>query len=258
MIENLNSLSIDLGTEPQNIQVVKYLCCDFHMLQKLYGLVGSNGKCACIFCPQNLKDDDFDQSIDSETISELDISDLNANKLTPINITRSISEAHQLVGKNENKGYINIPLISIDFDFCVPDTLHFCLRGADKLFEILLNEISDKDNKRGTELTIANRPRLKKLEIFLKEDCKITKPFYNSSKKFISKEANDNINLTSLNSNNLQTIFLKLNPVNAESKKFSDFLTIEGDSDEFKDRLNHISAIWKAFYKIYLVTKNRR
>jgi len=249
MIKNLHSIDLMLPTGNRTVTVKKYLCADFKMLSILYGLANSNANHACIFCQQNLSDDVFDQ----EYLP--DDSDLTNELYTPREISRSLSEAVAIVnsGEKNNNGYLRIPLISIDFQNCVFDKLHFFLRGLDKLMEILINLVNDQDSNRGRELD--RRPRLKKFFDFLKDDCKISNAFYYSTKKYKSNQSDDNI---SLNSNDLEKIFLNLYPVDSESKLFTQFLVIDGDQEDYKIKLNQINAIWKCFYQIYLVAKNKR
>ena len=117
------------------------------MLSILYGLANSNANHACIFCQQNLSDDVFDQEY---LRNDSDISD---ELYTPREISQSLSEAIATVNScvKNNYGYLRIPLISIDFQNCVFDTLHFLLRGLDKLMEILINKLNDQDSNRGRE-----------------------------------------------------------------------------------------------------------
>ena len=56
-MDNIKSLDLD----SRNVTVEQFLCADFKMMANLYGLVSSNGNNACIFCKQNLFDDNFDQ-----------------------------------------------------------------------------------------------------------------------------------------------------------------------------------------------------
>lgn len=112
------------------------------MLAILYGLNGANSKCSCIFCENVLVED-------SHTTFNVRETEEIISKYKPIGVTRSILEATRTISNGilPHKGYINEPLIHIDFKNCVFDTLHFILRVSDKLFGVLMYYICTLDGR---------------------------------------------------------------------------------------------------------------
>ena len=124
------------------------------MLLNLYGHKGSNSKESCFFCRKNLKD----------------IPDINEDLF----ITRKLSDSFEADGHRE-------PIIKfIDYKNCVIDLLHLLLRVSDHLFEILIAKLIKIDNNSGSD--IERRPYFKIFMDFLKNKCKISNPWYVSSK----------------------------------------------------------------------------
>lgn len=245
-LECLHSISIedDNGNE-RNFRIIQTLCCDFKMLYALYGLNGPTSNFSCIFCKHDLKDDPYNY-VDNETTAVLNYQ--------PSDIDRSLLEAVDVIHKgypindmNSHKGYIQMPISHIDFNNCVPDTLHFLLRGSDKLFQVLLAYIFHKDGSNRSD-NIENRPVLKKFRNFLTKDCEINDPFYFSGKTSMEE---DSLKMGNINSNDLIKIYKK---INSRSNMFSHRLL----DDENDYKLQMINLLFNLFYKIYLFMTNKR
>lgn len=203
------------------------------MLAILYGLNAANSNCSCIFCDHDLlKDTKNDQVriiLNSQSKS----------------ITRSISEATYIVSNSiiPHKGYIRTPLIHIDFKNCVFDTLHFLLRISDKLLAIIMQYILKNDGNKATK-DLSKRPRMKIFLGFLKNECEVYRPFFISERSAVDTDV---IKLRSFNSNELEKIYGKIS-----ESSLSDIVK-ENDNE-----ILYISSIFDAFYKIYLIAKNKR
>ena len=139
------------------------------MLAILCGLNAANRNCSCIFCDYDLRNDSKN---DKDWIL------LNSQSKC---ITRSISEASYIVSNGiiPHKGNIRMPLIHIDFKNCVFYTLHFLLRITDKLFGVIMQYILKKDGKKATK-DLSQRPKMKIFLDFLKNQCKIYRPFFSA------------------------------------------------------------------------------
>ena len=114
------------------------------------------------------------------------------------------------------------------------------LRITDKLYENLLEKITHFD--KNDSITIENRQALATLELFLIDICKISKPFYKSS-----RDIEEKIKLRSLNGNERLKIFEKV----FENKKRLEDLFINIDLNF--DLENYV---WKSFFDLYLLIKS--
>ena len=129
---------------------------DMKCIALLLGLNAANAKHACCWCHCNLK----------ETV------DLTAE--WPISRTQSTANIQYLAKEN---GYKYEPIIQfIDFENVVIDMLHLLLRITDRLYELILEKLTLFD--RNDSICLEQRHAFSLLEAFLKDTCKITKPFY--------------------------------------------------------------------------------
>ncbi len=137
-------------------------------------------------------------------------------------------------------GYKNEPLIDfIEFDCVVIDLLHLLLRISDQLFDRLQEKLIQKDNNDSIEL--ANRPCFQAFELFLRDNCKITKPFI-----FSIKNTQMSIRMRSLNGSERGKIFTKI------FENDQDFDDIFANLDLNFEYENYV---WKNFIEIYLRIK---
>ena len=118
---------------------------DLKWLAIMHGINAANSNQPCIWCPWNRTDE-----LDVE--ARWTISD------------RSHELSNQKMNTTRKDGYINVPFMKfINFQKCVVDPLHLCLRVTDKLFGKLLEQIEYLDKNSGTDLT--KRPLLMRLII---------------------------------------------------------------------------------------------
>ena len=128
----------------------------------------------------------------------------------------------------------------LEFDEVVIDMLHLLLRITDKFYEYLLEKITHFD--KNDSISIENRQALGMLELFLKDMCKISKPFYRSN-----RDLEEKIKLRSLNGNERLKIFEK---IFENKQKFEDlFVNIDLDFDLE-------NYVWKSFFNLYLLIKS--
>ena len=133
-------------------------------MANIHGIKAANSNQPCIWCNWSKSDKDLNKT--------WSISNRN-HDLASLKINNKIEA--------EKEGYQKIPLIKfIAFKEAVVDPLHMCLGITDKLFEKLVShlEFFDKDSS----INLEKRPFLKKLWIFIEEECKISNPFYISKK----------------------------------------------------------------------------
>lgn len=153
------------------------------------------------------------------------------------------------------KGYVNLPLIHIEFNKCTIDPLHLLLRGTEKLFEILETFIMENDvTFNGSVLT--ERPMFEKYLNFLSSDCQISNAYYTNKQE----AEKDNIRLRSFNSNENEKIYKTLFSITGETNYgITSWRTVlDLQSLEQIEKIKSIDAIWKYFHKIYQVVKNRK
>jgi hypothetical protein len=218
-IKDLNVLEI----KNQTFNLEYFLSSDYKMLLNLYGHKGSNSKESCFYCRKNLKD----------------IPDINEDLF----ITRKLSDSFEADGHRE-------PIIKfIDYKNCVIDLLHLLLRVSDHLFEILIAKLIKIDNNSGSD--IERRPYFKIFMDFLKDKCKISNPWYVSSK------SEDKIKLRSLNGNErikiFERIFQEYETMDIKTgqniKKRKNFTDIFPGSNETNKKFIDESNVWYVFYE---------
>jgi hypothetical protein len=219
IIKDLNVL--EMNNEKFNLEY--FLSSDYKMLLNLYGHKGANSKESCFYCRKNLKD----------------IPDINEDLL----ITRSLSDSFEADGHRE-------PIIKfIDYKNCVIDLLHLLLRVSDHLFEILIAKLIKIDNNNGAD--IERRPYFKIFMDFLKNKCKISNPWYVSSKsedkiKLRSLNGNDRIKIFNTIFREYETTDIKTGKKIKKRKNFTDiFPTSEDKNKKFIDESN----VWYVFFE---------
>ena len=184
---------------------------DMKMLAYLFGINAANSHYPCIwcnFCILNL-------------LSEND----------EFHISRTQEQAAYF-WKEESEGYCKEPIIKfIEFDCCIMDTLHLFLRISDKLFELLLQKINLIDGDYSSDFS--KRPLLKIYVDFLKNTCKLTKPYYIKDKQ---------INFRSLSGKERLRIFEKF---------FGDFQLMSNFFPADKINLETEDICWGKFYSIF-------
>ena len=193
----------------------------------LYGINAANSNFSCLWCKCNIKEK---------------ISDEDMDKFWPIN--RSLKEALKLCKHKDaylRMGYINKPLvIFIEFECVIIDLLHMYLRITDKFMEIILDELIKLDGLDSTKADLDERPNFQRLINFIETTCKVTKPFYTSSKdafKYKMRSFNGNERKIILE-NLIETKIKKIFP-NMEKYKALNINFI------FKEFLSSISKIKK-------------
>ncbi len=237
-METLATLStIQINSVTYNIK--KYLGGDLKCLANLYGINAAISNCPCIWCKFNVNNNShIDGSWPISRTLEEAISWINDTTKTPA----------------ERQGYVRRPLITfIDFDQCVVDTLHLYLRISECLLRALIIKLDEADGNGTADMS--RRPNLNLFLNFLKNECNIYAPYY-----IKQKENSVKVKLRSMNSNELDKIFTKLNqfslislmPELEESIQgidynlrefFNIFKIISGDSifsiDEIENRLHN-------------------
>jgi hypothetical protein len=219
IIKDFNILEIN----NEKLKIEYFLSSDYKMLLNLYGHKGSNSKESCLWCKKNLKEPP----------------NIEENLL----IERTLDDSYTANGHNE-------PIINfIEYKNCVIDLLHLLLRVSDHLFEILIAKLIRIDNNSG--INLEKRPYFKKFMDFLINKCKISNPWY------ISSKSDDKIKLRSLNGNERITIFqqifkeydevnIKTGKIEKKRKNFSDIFPKSPDKEKhFIDESN----VWFVFYK---------
>ena len=219
LIEELKRIK-NINIENVSYKIVFRLGGDLKALALLLGLNAANSSHACIWCHCNLKER------------------VNLDKEWPISRSQSIAHIQSLAKKD---GYKYDPIFDfLEFDEVVIDMLHLLLRITDKCYENLLEKITHFD--KNDSISIENRQALATLEIFLKDICKLSKPFYKSS-----RDVEEKIKLRSLNGNERLKIFEK---VFENKQRFEDlFVNIDLNFDLE-------NYVWKSFYYLYLSIKS--
>ena len=194
---------------------IKYkVGCDMKMLAILFGINAANSNFSCLWCNCNLSQP------------------VNMQMEWSISRTQADASTHHL---NGFEGYTEEPIIKfVDFDCIVIDTLHLLLRISDKLFNLLLKKIDLHDQSDSADLN--NRPVLKCYIDFLKNVCKLTKPFYLKTIDNVTK-----IKFRNFSGSERLKIFENF---------FKDFKTMNSffPSDFLLDTE---SAVWLKFYNIF-------
>ena len=218
--EMLSRLKNVTQIEHNNIiyQIKFFLCCDYKMLRGLYGHKESNAKYGCAFCHKDLKTNkpDLDQ------------------KLT---IDRTLKD----------EIYKDPPIIDfIEYKDCVIDVLHLFLRITDNLLDLLISKLNKVDKNDSSNIEL--RPTLKIFLDFLKDNCKISNPYYVSKKE-------DKIKLRNLNANERARMFDYLfeeyfRPNETQPSK-KNFYFVFKNAKNLKLDLNYENLIWSSFYEIY-------
>lgn len=190
ILETLASLSsIQVNNSTYN---VKKLGGDLKCLANMYGINAAISNCPCIWCKFNVKEN---SNIDGSWPVSRTLDESNAW----INDPRKTSA--------ERQGYVRKPLINfIDFDHCVVDTLHLYLRISECLLKDLIIKLNEADGNEFAD--ISRRPNLNLFLDFLKNDCKIYAPYYTKH-----KDSCIIVKLRSMNSNELDSFFTKLNEI---------------------------------------------
>jgi len=134
---------------------------DLKWLAIMNGINAANSNQPCVWCPWN-KADKLD--LDAKwTISD-----------------RSHEKSAQMITSTHKDGYIRVPFMKfINFQKCVVDPLHLCLRITDKIFSKLLDHIEYLDSN--ASCVLARRPLMQKLIYYLEFECKIQNPTYFST-----------------------------------------------------------------------------
>lgn len=247
IIDQLGDLSTTVIDEV-TFDIEKYLCSDLKMLAILYGINPAQSDQPCIWCDYNIKNDKVDKY---------------GNFIySSMKINRTLTESDTLRKNPENgtKGYKEKPIINIDFNNCVVDTLHLYLRITEKLFLILFDWIGQNDKGKINQ-NLSERPLMKRFIDFLTDECKLYHVHYFKEYKTLK----ESIKLRSLNSNEYDTIFSTIFKIT--NNEFGDTngltrLMVEGNGKpldkEANERLNVINHSFFKFFQIYQVIKNRK
>ena len=137
--------------------------------------------------------------------------------------------------------YLHPPLIDfIDYKMCVIDILHLLLRISDKLFSLLILKLIRLDQNDGANIN--NRPYFLIFMNFLKNQCKISNPYY-------SNKSEDNLKLRSLNKNERLKIFEKIfefiRNMNRRKSFFDIFPVVNRETFKYEN------YVWFQFLTIY-------
>lgn len=171
---NMLKALLNITIDGLNFQLKYYLCCDYKMNRILLGQKASNSLLGCCWCYKNLRDNP----------------DFNENLIIERNVLMPLEDERE-------------PLIDfIEIKDVVIDILDLFLRITDLLFKLLINKLTTIDGNDGAILE--NRPNLKVFLEFLRDECKISNPWY------ISRKGDDSIKLRSLDANERESIFRKI------------------------------------------------
>ena len=210
----------------KEFKVVQKFTSDMKFIYEVYGLSTASSHYSCIYCETNLQEA---WQPGDET------------KRIPIN--RTLAEARRVVeqnlkkqDKNEKKGYIHAPLCHIDFNMIVLDTLHLFLRMSDRLIDALLLILNTHDAK-PLNTNLDMRPALGKFLGILKNECKITNPYYLKNKEF---------RLRTLNGSERERIFIYFS--NQQSSLVATYPAIE--------KMGEFEKVFKGFWLLFCKIKN--
>ncbi len=214
-------------------------------IEECYGLTSASSHYSCIYCETNL-------------MKPWEYGD--ENKIIPIN--RTLAEAKKIVknkhsNKDDIKGYIHFPIVHIDFNMIVIDTLHMLLRISDKLFESLIT-ILNRNDEDSTSYDFKKRLNLKIFLDILKNDCNISNPFYKSQKD------TEKIKIRSLNGSEREIIFTYFSGILDENhlgkNLFLESLKIKSKKlvEIFPsiDEMKNFDRVFRSFWKLFLKVKN--
>ena len=157
-------------------------------------------------------------------------------------------------------GYINPVLTTLEFRDCFVDMLHLKLRITDALESHLIDQLLDWDNPLKDDASFLNKPRLCKYYEFLKNNCKISKPFYIKENKIFSKQLSGNNKMklfTLITLKDMWNIFFDLKEIQTyenciKNNNFDNYMDLR---EKFID-INKIFDIWKKFINTYIAIKN--
>jgi len=225
LLDNLKSIEIN-GIK---FKIEYFFSSDYKMLLNLYGHKGANSKESCFWCQKNLKEI---PNVDEDLL-----------------ITRNLKESYILEGHQPRI------IKFIEYKNCVVDLLHLLLRVSDHLFELLIAKLIKIDNNSGGD--IEKRPYFKIFVNFLKNECKISNPWYVSSK------SENQIKLRSLNGNErlkiFQQLFKKYVGVNKKTGKMEPMLKNFNDifplANEKNKNFDDESNLFYEFYKYFKIIK---
>ena len=255
----------NIEIDGKNYKIEFHLSSDYKMLRTLYGHKSANAKEGCVWCKCNLRKD----IITNHDLKELE----ELHKTTKVFKTMDnevkaydkITDQVILIGKEEETYYLtkkewsisrNLeedvvnpgdhmkPIISfIPYENCVVDLLHLFLRISDKLFELLFWKLEGIDGNK--EADIKKRNFFIRFMEFLKIECKISNPYYKSTK------SDSKLKIRSLNGNERQIIFDKLFKKDEKNDRRKSFRSLFGDLDKYKDDdWKYENNVWFMFSEI--------
>ncbi len=128
----------------------------------------------------------------------------------------------------------------VEFSKTIVDTLHTCLRITDRLFEILISYIDEKELKdKKDQFDLSKRTILKRLLDFLENDCRVSSPL-----KLEKNDEDSKITIRSLNQKERLRILKKI-----QQKNLMEILLI---SDS---KVKLINFVLTQFYILFLRSK---
>ena len=193
---------------------------DLKWLAIMHGINAANSTQPCVWCPWS-RNDQLDVNA-RWTISD-----------------RSHELSGQMMNSTHKDGYVKVPFMKfINFQKCVVDPLHLCLRITDKLFSKLIAHLEFLDGNSGSDLT--KRPLMQKLILYLESECKVQNSTYFSTSE-------NKYKLRSLNQNERYKILIFMT-----EKKNLLSLFIEHRNDTKLILLNFVLI---EFYKIHKFIK---
>lgn len=234
-------------------QIVQKFGADMKFIEECYGLSCANSSYGCIYCEADLK----------KPWTEGD-----EKKLYPINRTlkKSLDTLKKNLrnkkgSKNEIKGYASKPLLHIEFNMIVIDSLHMFLRISDKLFLALMN-ILDQEDEDSSSDDLKKRKNLKVFLDILSNNIKIPKPYY------FAESGPEKIKLRSFNGTErekifkyflseitLENLFPNINRMRGFHKVFVGFWILFGKIKSYqpqKDDLNKLDIQLRAWLFSYI------
>jgi hypothetical protein len=207
LIKGIQTVEIDGVSH----KIIFYLCTDYKMARLLYGHKASNATNSCVWCHAAL----------NVAPTPTDLYNINRSLQDPI--------------------YLHQPLIDfIDYKMCIIDMLHLLLRISDKLFSLLILKLIRLDQNDGANIN--NRPHFLVFMNFLKNQCKISNPYY-------SNKSEDVLKLRSLNKNERLKIFEKIFEFTRNLTRRKSFFDIFPDDNQ--ETFKYENYIWYQFLTIY-------
>ena len=223
--KNFNKVTIG----NKEYRIVQKFCADMKFIVECYGLVCSHSSYGCIYCEANLREPWK-----------------NGDEKMVYPINRTLQKSSEIVEQNLNKdktskdvlkGYVYKPLLHIEFNMIVIDTLHLFLRISDKLFATLINILNENDVDSNSQ-DFGKRKNLKKFFDFLESDVKICKPYYFTESQL------EKIKLRSFNGTEREKIFEYF------FKERNCFETLFPNISPMKKFSNVFNGFWVLFCKI--------